>query len=831
MLGYININSVRNKLKNLVDVVNDNFDVLAIAETKLNDSFPDSQFLIQGYKAPYRLDKTDTSGGILVYIKNGLPSTRLNIFSIPEDIQVVLVEITLKKSKWLVISIYRPPSQKLDYFLQNLSQIVDFYNYKNCVIVGDFNADPNSPLLCSFMDEMCLHNHVNFKTCYKSAEGTCIDLILSNQKHCLKHTGNFHTGISDYHHLIYTMLKSTYVRLPPKLLRYRSYRKFVKKDYIDDLEYALGTFDIDYDMFESVIESVLDRHAPMKSKIIRGNEKPHMNKVLKKAIMTRTRLWNVYRKSKSSSDLHAYKTQRNFVTKLNREAKREYFSEACKSSRTDPKVFWKLCKPFFSDKGCIGEDPILEKDGIIIQDCGNIADLFNAHFNTITDSIDLFKWNEDFCPIVKNIVHRAINKFKDHPSVIKIHDFNGNANKFNFQEVTLKQVNEMVLELDCKKKTSGSIPNKIIKLSSETICPIIKHLINSSIKSGKFPDKLKQAVITPIPKKGNSRDPANYRPISILPALSKLYEKAMAKQLTQFFENKFSMYLCCFRKNHSTQDALVRLLNSWQNSLDKKHIVGTLLMDLSKAYDCLPHDLLIAKLAAYGVDFPSLSLLYDYLSNRQQRVKVQSHFSDWLKIETGIPQGSILGPILFNIFLNDLLWIIEKAEICNFADDNTLSASSITLEKVISALQTETKNVLNWLKINSFAANPKKFQLMFLGKAKTENLEVLFGDISLKPTESVKILGIVIDNKLNFKTHVQGLCKLASQRTNALLRIRSNLSVECAKRLCDAYILSTFNYCPLIWMYGCKSSDTLINKIHKKALSAVYRDFNKSFDH
>ncbi|MEO0684269.1 MAG: reverse transcriptase domain-containing protein [Cyanobacteria bacterium J06649_11] len=137
----------------------------------------------------------------------------------------------------------------------------------------------------------------------------------------------------------------------------------------------------------------------------------------------------------------------------------------------------------------------------------------------------------------------------------------------------------------------------------------------------------------------------------MLPTVSKLFEKSMANQLSKFFDSKFSNLLCGFRKKHSTQHALANLVKSWQKSLDKGKVVETVLMDLSKAYDCLPHDLLIAKVAAYGVDLSSLSLLHDYLADRSQiRVKVDSCFSKWKGIDTGVPQGSILGPLLFNIF-------------------------------------------------------------------------------------------------------------------------------------------------------------------------------------
>ena len=234
-------------------------------------------------------------------------------------------------------------------------------------------------------------------------------------------------------------------------------------------------------------------------------------------------------------------------------------------------------------------------------------------------------------------------------------------------------------------------------------------------------------------------------------------------------------------------------------------------------------------MAAYGVEYDTLSLLQDYLSNRMHRVNLGNSASGWLELSIGVPQGSILGPLLFNIFLNDVFFCIHEADICNFADDNTLYKSGKTLVEVVSVLRKETLNILNWFKINSMAANPAKFQVMFLGGKDRDLVEFCVDKICLKSVSSVKLLGVIIDSKLNFRLHVESLCKTASVKVRALLRIRPYLDYSSAKHLCCAYILSTFNYCPLIWMNGCKSNDALINKVHKRALSIVYRDFDSSF--
>ena len=259
-------------------------------------------------------------------------------------------------------------------------------------------------------------------------------------------------------------------------------------------------------------------------------------------------------------------------------------------------------------------------------------------------------------------------------------------------------------------------------------------------------------------------------------------------------------------------------------------MVATVLMDRSRAYDCIPHDLLIAKLSAYGIDSVGLLLISDYLSRRKQRTKIGSSYSSWHDIIRGVPQGSLLGPLLFNIFINDLFLFIRKSGICNFADDNTLYSVGKNIENVISDLKTDLVGVMEWFKINSLKANPGKFQFMVLGNKDERSFNIHINNIKIKNLNEVTLLGIKIDKNLTFKKHISELCRSASYKLHTLCRIRKYLTFEKAKLLANAFINSQFNYAPLIWMFANKSSIDKILKIHKRTLQIVYDAYGESYE-
>ena len=772
-LSYLNVNSIRNKVDDLFNLVGAYIDILAVGETKLDASFPDAQFCKPNFRKPFRLDKSQHQWGLMVYVRNNIPCCELSRHDLPNEIQLIPLEITLGKQRYVILAIYRPPSTNLSYFLNSLNDIVDKYymSYDRIIILGDFNCEPTEKTMEEFLQNCELKNLIKNKTCFKAKEGTCIDLILTNCKSSFLKCNTIETGISDHHHLIYGILKAKSVKIPPKEIVYRCYKRFDVETFNTDLKTQLNLLSIkEYGIFQDTLLKVLDTHAPLKKKLIRGNSKPHITKELRKQIMKRSRLKGISNKTCAHRDVIAYKQQRNLVVKLNREQKQLYFNRI---NTTDPKCsLWKICKPFMG-KGTVEDKVFLNVNGSIISDDQKVADIFIDYYSNITNDLNISQWEpcmSDCNVETDDPIENAINKHSSHPSILKINEICKDKPKFNFKKVSLLDIRSYIMKLNKRKKSSGNIPTRILQDTVDITAPYIKQFTDDMINTSIFPSSLKCADIRPIYKKGSVTEVKNYRPISLLPSASKVFERLLYDQIDSHFADIFSPILCGFRKGHSTQHALLNLLMKWQRSLDSRGVIAAVLMDLSKAYDCLSHELVISKLAAYGFSRASLKLIYSFLKNRKQRVKVGNKLSMWLAILLGIPQGSILGPIIFNIFINDLFLFLLETDVCNFADDNTLSACGETAEDVLNRVKADLARAIDWFKCNGLVANPEKFQFIMLGKNTQEFESIMVSDIVIKTSKSVKLLGVEIDKELNFDA--QTLCITANNRTNALLRIR-----------------------------------------------------------
>ena len=269
------------------------------------------------------------------------------------------------------------------------------------------------------------------------------------------------------------------------------------------------------------------------------------------------------------------------------------------------------------------------------------------------------------------------------------------------------------------------------------------------------------------------------------------------------------------------------LIEKWKQSVDNGGAFGALMIDLSKAFDCLSHELLIAKLDAYGFDHKSLTLIYNYLSDRKQRVKINDSYSTWREILFGVPQGSILGPLLFNIFICDMFYFLGDFEIANYADDSTPFSAKESHKKVVEELENSSSILFEWLQSNYMKANAEKSHLLLSGKTK---LSANIDGNSIESVDQQELLGVLIDSNLSFESHINNICKRASQKLNALARISRFMDIPKRKMIMKSFITSQFGYCPLIWMFHSRALNNKINSLHERALRITYGDTTSTFE-
>ena len=287
----------------------------------------------------------------------------------------------------------------------------------------------------------------------------------------------------------------------------------------------------------------------------------------------------------------------------------------------------------------------------------------------------------------------------------------------------------------------ADIPTKLIKENPDIFGDFIFGNYNSCVSGSIFPHFLRNAIITPFHKKGVKSSKDNYRPVSILSNISKIYERLLFKQISEYFEPILSKFQCGFRKAYSAQHCLLPMLEKWNSAVDNKRNFGALLTDLPKTFDFLPHDLLLAKLNAYEFSLPALRLVQIYLSNRKQRTKINSEFSSWEEILFGVPQGSILGPLLFNIILCDLFFIMNDVEFASYANDNTPFFVGDDLNDVILKLQNCSKTFLKWFNDNQMKAKPGKCHFICNSSVKTS---IMIENKQIRNSSCEKLLGVFL---------------------------------------------------------------------------------------
>ena len=835
IIGHLNINSLRNKFEMLVDIINGSIDILIVSETKLDDSFPLSQFCIDGYSKPFRMDRTRNGGGLIAFVREDIPCKRLNVTN--DDIEAIFFEINFRKRKWLFCGGYNPHNSTISSYVNALGKRLDNFikSYANLVILGDLNAEADDLHLKTFCETYKCKHLVKVPTCFKNPiNPKCIDIILTNRVHQFQNTRVIETGLSDHHKLTLTVLKNEFPKAAPKIIKYRDLANLDNSKFRMDLQLRLSEYDVEnmeYSIIDSIFMELTDKHAPVKTKYLRANHTPFMSKLLSQNISHRTKLRNIFLRDPTPFNKCAFKIQRNKCVTILRREKRRYYENLNPKLICDNKKFWKVVKPLFSDKSSCKRKIVLIENSEIINDDQNIAQAFNDLFVNVVERMGM-----DYDPSPSTVdentditIKTILERYSNHPSILQIKEsLKIEPNSFKFDKISGVDIQNSIKLIDVSKGGGlNDIPTKLLKLNNDIMSEPISTAYNNSLSSQIFPPKLKKANITPIHKKDESTSKENYRPVSILPVISKIYEKFMFSEIYKYIDQYLSEKICGFRKGFNSQYTLISLIEKWKKAVDNKGVSAALLTDLTKAFDCLNHNLLIAKLHAYGFHDSSLTYILSYLKGRKQRTKVGNAYSSWADILSGVPQGSILGPLLFNIYINDLFLFLDNADIANYADDNTPFACGKNVTEVIVQLQENFRKLSEWSRLNCLKLNNDKSHHLVCNHVGDININA--GGNIITCSESEKLLGVHIDNTLKFDVHVAYLCKKANQKLHALARISNFISSSKLITLMKSFVISQFSYCPLVWMFHSKHMNDRINHLHERALRIAYNDYISTF--
>ena len=547
-----------------------------------------------------------------------------------------------------------------------------------------------------------------------------------------------------------------------------------------DSAYIYDDIDDIYEHWHHLFINVVDQHLPFKKKYIRGDQLPWITPEVSSAISRRNILFRKFKSNPSDDNWNQFKKQRNLVTTLKRNSMKSYFIQAS-AECTHPGEFWKKFKPLLPSKSTQQQQIQLMEEGRLITDNVEIANIFNKHFTH---------------GIAAHIPILPEHAFVNHLSVNEI-SHRCNHLQFSFHQVEVGYIKKLLDSLNPKKATGpDKISPRVLTVSSEALAVPLTNLINHCITIHAWPSLWKRSNVSPLYKKDSPTDKANYRPVSVLTCFSKIFERVLHDQMDDFAKLILSDDLSGFLKGHSCATALLKMTDDFRASLDNKDHCIAIAVDLSKAFDSISHSLLISKLKAYGFTESAVNLIRSYLHDRLQRVRIGNNYSDWKTIQHGVPQGSKLGPLLFNLFINDLTYFVNNAKLRLYADDTTLYLSHPNQYTLESRSQSKFDVLQSWFKRNYLSINESKTKVLPLGD--NPPCYELFADHTRPPLEVVhdmKLLGLTIDSSLSFKAHIKSVCNKVNVKVIALRRVRKFIPSEVMVKIYKAFILPHLEYC------------------------------------
>ena len=781
---------------------------------------PRDRYTINGYNI-FRCDRRNKrGGGVCCYVKDEYIAKKIKIPNTPENPEFIFVEVSLPHSKLAIGTFYKAPKIPVNVYHEAFDSLVYIFNkYEEPILTGDFNVNMLNvdssdfrALSDSIIEPFSLKQVINTPTRITATSSTLIDnIFVKNVEKVSAHGNCAVPGVSD-HNLIYIAYDVKKPKFEPYKVTTRNFKNFNLEEFLAAAEtanfeniYNVTNVNDKVTVLENTINDLLDIFAPYKTfTVTKENSTPWINDEIREVMNLRDMYKYNFNKTKNKDFEKTFKVLRNKVTSMMRESQKNMFNDTINSKVKCSKDFYKTAKKLniISDKSNRGKVNFSAEE---------LNKTFLSNNNAVIDS---------------NFIDAKLQELYNKVHCPCIH-------KFSLSEVTEHDVVKVSKTIKSMSMGVDDINIFVIKVLMNRISSVLTDIINTSFATNTFPERWKKAIIKPIPKVSVPLSASDYRPISLLPALSKIIEKLVNRQIVFYLttHDLLDPNQSAYKKNHSTQTALLKLTEDIYDAIDDSEVTLLALLDFSKAFDTVNHRLLLAKLDILGFQENTRKWILSYLSDRQQQVQTGKETSKWSSVINGVPQGSILGPLLFTILISDMRLTIWNGSYITYADDTNLywESSVENINETLTRANSVTSNISEYCKNNCLRLNPDKCKFMILGtKPAIKKInDMQLGDLKInnKKMERVseaKVLGITFDEVLSWRRQVNLCISRAMANFFSLVRYKKFLNKEAKIILCESIVLSQFNYCDLVYSSMDKYLKQKIQKVQNLCLRFIF---------
>lgn len=792
--------------------------IVVVCETWIKNASDLNMIQIPNYTHYSNHRKSRRGGGVSIFVHNDLKHTLIEEHCIDDEIHYLWIH--LERQCLDIGAVYNPGRNKVDSFLEAFS--MQLQTKKRAIVFGDFNFDLITPdrYTRKYKDTLNengyrILNKICKKHCTRETEfrKSILDHVCTNLKHNNININIIDTSMSDHKH-IYVEIE----KFQPAPIKKTMYTMVNYSELYQMVENVLSNTEtkktIDYNALEEIILNCTARSTINKTKLINPPLQDWINKDIIHDINERNTLWYNYKKNKSDKNLEIkFKEVRARVNEIIQKTKKTYYLNYFKNHMKKPKKMWKAINNLSRNKikDMVGPRKLVVNTNTIVTDEKEICECFNSYFSTIGSVL---------ANAIPNL--QATNQHYKAPNISEA------TNLTNFEPATTDEIRKIIEQLDTNTSCGiDGISTKSVKCIQNLIVTPLTNCINDCLARGVFPDSLKIAKVTPIHKSGDKSDPCNYRPISVLPVISKIFEKVIYTRIEKYLDTRKILYKkqYGFRPRSNTLSASIDLVTKIKNKIDEKQIVLGIFIDLKKAFDTISHKIMLEKLLEIGITGRAHDILSSYFQNRKQIVKIGPHQSTSSLITFGVPQGSILGPLLFLIYINNLQHIGLTADITLYADDTCLFYFGHSIKTLTSKAQNDLNLLNNWFLSNTLTINTTKTNFVIFA-AKNKKIhdfdKIYINHEIIKEKSHEKYLGLILDRQLNWKQHIDKIKAKLTSLTGIIRNIAKCLPRKVKYIIYNSLIKPHIDYLIEIWGTAAKSNLEIVQIAQNKLIKSLF---------